>query len=368
MNPTIEVGAVVRLNVEIANLSSDGQTYGEGDEECLFQIRDEPDEMFVERGGRLLGVLRARSIAIDAWRHEASRLSLRAPWPIPTYFSAEGRGYDRKGVSLCVTLETRDARIPRIGAEVKAPFIWVQHTELAPLASPRADRIRRYVELTHAAIRHEVDEHIFVDDQRANDPHAVCATSKRPRGTMTGTADVRSLTVGPAQIAPPRRVVKLTISIERFDGEVLAEDFIVQADAESDQHFITRAVIILEALRLRSGTLPTRKDLTAPVPSAWPSLPRIRFERDCLDRLETLVRTWTDLGDAVLAGLVAVYGLHEAAAVRPGTMPREVLHRYSAETGHNLAAISALIAALEEHERCEASAPEAAVDHVAPRS
>jgi hypothetical protein len=39
---------------------------------------------------------------------------------------------------------------------------------------------------------------------------------------MTGTADVRLPIVGPAQVVPPR-VVKLTISIERFDGEVLAE-------------------------------------------------------------------------------------------------------------------------------------------------
>lgn len=379
----------VRVSVAVASINAepDGRTPGEGDADCgvLFHDRGESDDQLLGRAGHLLGVLRARAVALDAWRHDATRLSLRAPWPIPAFFGV-GVATRRAQVSLRCVLETRDAYAPADDA----PVVWVQHTVTAPLATPRAGRLGHLVELVHAAIRHEADEFLFVDDRRVRDPHDLHHRLTPPAPTPTpppdqGATPMTDDTTEPAPllaVPAPKRVVKLTLTIEQGrlaaatqgEEEVLAEDFLVQADDESDPHFVARAAVLLGVLRHRSGTPPAPRDLFTPTPDvdARPGLPHVGIEREHVERLEALVRSWGALGDAVLAGLLTVYGLHhEAGAVGPGTLPREALRRYVSlrdapptsphrdptDARRDLAAVLALIAALEARERGRASAP-----------
>ena len=372
-----------RMTIAIVGFAIDGQPMGEVDAGYVLQVAGESDEHLAERAESLLGVLRARAIAIGAWRYDAACVSLRAPWPIPAYFGANGAPL-RAQISLSCTLETRDAHTAHAPAN-DAPIVWVQHTVLAPLVDSRRGRLGRLVDLAHTAIRHEINEFLFADDRRVCNPHdphhwaslpptAVPGPESQP---MTDTFDPAFRR--PPPVPSPRRVVKLTLTIERGhpaaasrggdesghapasedegEGEVLAEDFIVQADDESDRHFVARAALILGVLRNRSGTPPAPRDLPSPPldMDAWPGLPRVGLERAHVERLEILVRSWGALGDAVLAGLLTVYGLHhEAGALAPGTLLREALRRYAMDDARDLEAVSALIDALE---RLEAQQP-----------
>lgn len=353
-----------RMTIALVGFAVDGQPAAEIDAGCVLQVAGESNEHLAARAGGLLGVLRARVIAIDAWRHDAACVSLRAPWPIPAYFWANSAPL-RDQISVCCILETREAHAPAHDA----PVIWVQHTMLAPLVVSRHGRLSRFLDLAHTAIRHEIDEFLLVDDRRVCNPHDPhhweSSPDSRPQ-PMTDTPDPAS---PPLPAPPPRRIVKLTLTIEQGspavtssngeepgpstapddENEVLAEDFIIQADDESDRHFVARAALILGVLRHRSGIPPASKDLSNP-PSddAWPGLPRIGLERAHVERLEALVRSWNALGDAVLAGLLTVYGLHhEAGTLAPGTPLREALRRYSTDDTRDLEAVSALITALE---------------------
>ncbi len=54
---------------------------------------------------------------------------------------------------------------------------------------------------------------------------------------------------------PPGTSVTIVITNEP-SGEILAEDLLVQADDEADEHFVARAAVVLEFLRARSTPTP----------------------------------------------------------------------------------------------------------------
>ncbi len=329
----------------------------------LLRVREESDQALAGRIAHALGVTRVRAIALDAWRCDAARLSVGSPWPIPIRFSVEPDTLTRD-VHLGCILETRDAR-----SEEALP-VGIQHGTITVLSTPRAERIRKLVELARSAVLHEFDECLLLDGQCAHDPHDPdrCHPPWPPTKALSNPR-------APALDVNPRRKASLAISIGRwFTDEVIADEVLAQGDEESDPDFATRAVRVLGALATSLGMSPQAQasDTQAPATSAEMGT---EICREHLDRLEILARASDDReADPVFAGLLLAYGFHGALhrdlrsaleAFRPGTTLREILRqRAFLETPLEAEALQALLTLLD---RASAALPAYSPQQCVPR-
>jgi hypothetical protein len=296
-----------RIAIALRDEDPDGRTIFSYRGEDALQMRHESDDQLAARAGHLLEILRARSIAIRAWRRDARRVSFRRSWPIESNFYVDDAGM-MHAVRVGCSLRTIDAT-----TEDARPIDVASSSEVS-LATSSEDRIRLFLDLARRAISHEVDEHLLVDGRLAADPHD---DADRESGTSDSSSAEAPGAEAPGDPSSYRTTAKLSISIERIGfeieedfgfGEILADDFIVQGKDETYQDLVDRARTILWVLRVRS-------QIPQATCGSGTSDPRARIEADAFDRIDAVIQDRevpTEIGDAAFFGLLALCGLRES--------------------------------------------------------